>query len=131
MPLDGTNFKPKIKPLETGLAGLKQLGDALRYSVPAGFGWNFTSLGHYDCGTAGCAMGFMRFMWPSQVTHPGDLRIFTDTGVSENELGAIFGWTQTSKIYSHRASHAHVTPADVADAIDVYIKRKEAEGRAA
>ena len=126
MPFDGKNFKPTIKPLQTGLAGLKQLGDALRWSVPDDFGWDFAKPGNH-CGYNGCAMGLMRYLWPTQVAYPGDVSVFNHGAVcivDNEELKPLFGYELTGNAYGK--THAHVTPHDVADAIDRYIAEKEA-----
>lgn len=128
MPLDGTNYKPKIKPLQTGLAGLKQLGGVLRW-LPLPGEWDFSKLVH-DCGTKGCAMFVARCRWPDQVPKACIGRFADHLNIPRSELYGLFGSTGMEEWYGDK-SHAEVTPTDVADAIDRYIAVKEADGRAA
>ena len=111
MPLDGTNYKIKIAPLQTGLAGLKQLGDALRMSLPRSMFWDFgVNEVHIDCGTYGCAMLVAHILWPTKVHGPhfgylhGALRLPTA------DLYPLFGGTgmHDSGIYGGK-THDQIT----------------------
>ena len=124
MPFDGKNFKPTIKPLQTGLAGMRQLADGLRWNIPVDFGWDFADTG-ITCGHNGCAMEVAKCLWPKQVSVGGDLlKIFK---IPFNDFERLFGMRDTILAYGKR--HENVTPHDVADAIDRYIERREEEGR--
>ena len=129
MPSDGTNYK-KIKPLETGLAGLKQLGDALRYSVPATFRWNFRTIGSAnDCGSYGGAVRLAHDLWPEQLVSRTSRGLADALFLPTDDLDPIFGIKNTASVYGLRL-HDNITPTDVADAIDRYIERREAQGKA-
>ena len=122
MPFDGTNFKVKIAPLQTGLTGLKQLGDVLRW-MPLPGEWDFGKLVH-DCGTKGCAMFVAHCRWPDQL-RKACIGVFADhLNIRRTELYGIFGATGMEDWYGEKI-HDEVTPHDVADAIDRYIAEKE------
>lgn len=126
MPLDGTNYKKKIKPLETGLVGLKQIGDLLR--LPLSHKWTFESCSH-NCDTAGCAVLTAYIAWPERTGMPTIDHVVSALNLPPEEVNCLFGGVGGE--WPYRTLHRHVTPTDVADAIDLYIAGKEAEGRAA
>lgn len=124
MPFDGKDYKPTIKPLQTGLSGLKQLGDALRF-IPQDHKWNFSDAGGPDeqgCGSHGCAIGVARCLWPEN--NLALSRWIADFfKLPREELAPIFGVLGGGR---HRDTYpdtpySDVTPHDVADAIDDYI----------
>ena len=122
MPLDGTNWKVKIKPLQTGVAGLKQLGDVLRYTIPAYWNWIFSKLGDdTTCGTFGCAAGLARRLWPSQVLQARIDSLAFALQLPLNDLIPIFGMPLQHECDKKAKD---ITPHDVADAIDRYIAGK-------
>lgn len=124
MPLDGTNWKVKVEPLQTGLAGLKQLGDALRWNIPRNFNWDFTTLGGTNtCGSFGCAIGLACDLWPKQIACRLSHDVADALNIPERDLAPIFGLRDTMSVYGMNL-HGGITPHDVADAIDRYIAGK-------
>ena len=119
MPLDGTNFKVKIKPLQTGLAGMRQLADVLRFVTPD-FHWDFQTLG---CGTHGCLAGLSRGLWPDSVEYASIMAVAIAVKIPTEDLSPIMGGVGMEDVYGEK-SHEQVTPHDVADAIDRYIAEK-------
>ena len=135
MPLDGTNYRRKIKPLATGLAGLKQLGDALREPLPIRWDFSTSLKWNVECGSYGCALGVARILWPEQVHNHLTANLAMALGLPKKDLGPIFGTSFKSLVFGTgpygSKLNKFVTPTDVADAIDRYIERREAEERAA
>ena len=121
MPLDGTTYKPKIKPLETGLAGLKQIGDRLR--LPLDHEWDF-QIAARGCDSAGCAILTTKFAWPNQVRYASCDAVSEVLEIPRHDLDSLFGMSNTYTVYGKL--HNLITPTDVADAIDRYIAGKEA-----
>ena len=122
MPLDGTNWKPAVKTLQTGLAGLKQIADALR-CIPTTFRWDFVTTGD-SCGTYGCAIGLARRLWPGQVD-PRDPNkgLLNALNLHDGELSAIFGLLNLPGHpcpYGGKPASA-VTSHEVASVIECYI----------
>jgi len=129
MPLDQTNYQVKIAPLQTGLAGLKQIGDALWWSIPPNFRWVFSELLEEEddqCGSYGCATGLAHILWPETVTLPTYLAVADALDLPQGDMQPIFGcggadpgpYDGLGKLLKD------ITPHDVADAIDCYIAGK-------
>ena len=94
MPFDGQDFKLKVRPLQTGLAGLAQLSDALRWSMPHNFRWDFGHLlekeaGH--CGSYGCAIGLAHVLWPKEVPSSTYVHLAAFLGLPCDDMCPIFG----------------------------------------
>lgn len=147
MPFDETRFavlieKPVVPPFARGHEGLRQLAFALRHPEiwRPGFRWNFSDvevpvarsrlpifvqrlIGSH-CGTAGCAIGLGRALWPefSEATTT-DNRDATSTaqlfGITVREANDLF---HSAVAYDKKLKD--VMPDDVADAIDRLLARK-------
>ena len=116
MPFDGTNYKGDA--LQTGLVGLQQISNALRF-IPPAWHWDFKTVG---CESHGCAIGLAWTIWPEQ--RNGDISSFL--GLPEEDMSPIFGLQLPSNGNNfYGKPSCEVTPLDVADAIDSYIAEKE------
>lgn len=124
MPFDGTNYKVKVAPLQTGLAGLKQISDALRFSLHDHV-WDFTTIGGIaSCGSYGCATGLASALWPEE-DWPGFDAIARVLELPPSELSPIFGLGFPSENIGYPGKRmVEVTPHNVADAIDHYIAQE-------
>lgn len=131
MPYDGQDFKlPTFDPvLKPGLDGLAQLSEVLRHpELWSRHRWNFSiAFAEDQCGTAGCAFGVKRVLWPE----PSD---FDDTlgnsvaifmarrfRIEWDEAAALF--MNLGGFYGVREMR-FVTAPMVADAIDALLAEK-------
>jgi hypothetical protein len=135
MPLDDTNFiLPAVKPatfdpvLREGLAGLAQLSEALRHPewwAARNHKWAYrVSLETTGCGTAGCAIGVAKILWPAQAKSVSCLARHEFFAIDLPEDHNIF-FAVGEETY---LPMAQVTPAMVADAIDALLAAKGWKG---
>lgn len=121
-----------MEPLKTGLAGLQQVSAQLR-NLPPNHKWDFGRIGgprERDCGSAGCAIGLMRTLWPEQCSLSTSLfgwkctdRIFELSGTE-----VLFGMAASDDGDPSRyfgKEYNDVTPHDVANTIDAYITKHQ------
>ena len=114
-----------LPPFARGRQGLRNLAYVLRNPVlwPQGHEWDYsTVLSNAPCGTAGCAIGIARMVWPGfplPLEHQADWC---------PQAASFFGMKQRTfeEIFISARKHdcddwEEVTPVMVADAIDSYL----------
>lgn len=125
MPLDGSTYEvaPDLTTLQSGPEGLRQLAYVLRHREvwPPLHRWHYEHILYpTHCGTAGCAIGIAKLMWPGKF--PGSqyyidqaARLFK---MERRNADIIFAGAGLGKV----EFMAQVTPAMVADEIDRYLE---------
>ena len=118
-----------------GDEGLRQLSSLLRHveEWPQYFDWDYGKLLQFhDCGSAGCAIGLCAQIWPEEFPKiectPGQYMVL------ERIISKNFGMPhcETERIFyapsigggMYGKNRWDITPIDVANAIDDYLRRK-------
>ena len=122
-----------ITPLKTGDEGLRQMSARLRQPMPEGYQWNFGDTGlstdpkapSHSCGSAGCAMGLFRLVWPKQVKGISTVAVSRALGrpcygKSHQAICTILGIGSWKSVYPN-IRFSKITSSQVADAIDRYL----------
>lgn len=117
MPLDSTDFVVETKP-DLSKPSLEGLSYALRH-LPETLGrWKYIhTIIENDCGTAGCAWGMARRLWPKQTRAKRK-------NVCSDDADHLFGSGAYDRFFTEGAYGILpelVTPQMVADRIDAYL----------
>ena len=118
--------------MSEGKARLQTLARALRGELPEGFRWNYAQiLVQKPCETVGCAYGLATTIWVD------DLGQTVSTACGEFNSGQAAGFFEMSfydfkRIFERPSLYGkdwhYVKPADVAQAIEFYLKYGHTEG---
>lgn len=108
MPFDGTETTPALR--------RKILIEALRAPL-VNWEWDF-SIVRNECGTAGCAIGYMETLWSD-----ANFKKNTYGGINFNEIGDFLGLSyeqarKTFDTHSYRIAPEKVTQTMVADRLE-------------
>lgn len=126
MPFDNKEFDSPLI-FTPGKEGLRKLAYLLRQQMPAKFEWKYGVVyAESECGTAGCAMGLARFVWPEAAaaipllfrgtaTDAATVARLFDMPLEVAEDIFFFGYACKSR------RHSEIKPVAVADAIDKYL----------
>ncbi len=121
MPFDPISFKEKF-PFIPSKEGLRVLARALRAPLPLGFTWDFGETFYWtECGSAGCAMGLAKILWPEQRLRAYSRELSEKFQIPEDDATKLF----VPLMGSDKLRMNEVTPTVIADVIDRYLDTGE------
>lgn len=128
MPFDALTYASRPDLSKPSLEGLAWI---LRHQMPEGHRWDFTKVIYREsCGTAGCALGVARIVWP-ELKEMYWIEMLQALGTQAYFTAQLFSAGVDSARENYGVLPDAVTAAMVADKIDAHLRDRAALNAAA